>query len=122
MSKRMLARVGGVAAVAALATQLPFLIRGDYSRQLVLGSTSPDGRYVLEVRRQVAFPALHNPSGTAYFAVIDARTHRPNAQAALPLRRVSDFTPATVQWTRDDVRVLNVDASLPTNVRLLLPR
>ena len=118
----MFARLIGLAVIALVALQVPFLIRGDYSRQLVLESTSPDGSYLLEVRRQAAFPALRNPSGSAYFAIIDARTHRPNARTVVPLRRVSEFKPASVQWTNEAVRVLDFEQRQSAEVRLLLPR
>jgi hypothetical protein len=47
------------------AQQAPFIIRGDYSRQLVWERISPDERYRLEIRKQPTFPAFDilDPSG-----------------------------------------------------------
>jgi hypothetical protein len=100
--------------------QAPFLIRGDYSRKMVLESTSPDRRYRLEVRRQATFPALHDPSGMAYFAIIDTRTGRPGARTIVPLHRVFDFKRPQVQWTGEDVKVVDFEQSHQAAVRLLL--
>jgi len=100
--------------------QAPFLIRGDYSRRLVWERTSPDQHYRLEVRRQATFPALHDPSGMAYFAVMDTRTGRPGARTIVPLHQVFGFKRPQVRWTDEDVQVVNFEQSQQAAVRLLL--
>jgi hypothetical protein len=112
----------GVALVSILAgQQAPFLIRGDYSRKVAWASTSPNQRYRLEVRRQAAFPAFRDPSGTAYFAIIDTRTGRPAARTVVPVQRFFALQQPTVEWSDQDVQVADFDQSPPpTSVRLLL--
>ena len=112
----------GAALVSILAVQqAPFLIRGDYSRKVAWASTSPDQRYRLEVRRQAAFPAFLDPSGTAYFAIVDTRTGRPTASTVLSVQRFFALQQPSVQWSDRDVRVTDFDQSPPpTIVRLLL--
>src|SRR6185436_11842355 len=103
-----------------VAQQAPFVIHGDYSRRLVWESTSPDQRHRLEVRRQATFPALHEPSGIAYFAVVDTSTGRPGARTIVPLHRVFDFKRPTVRWSSEDVQAVDFEQSQPSAVRLLL--
>ena len=100
--------------------QGPFIIRGDYSRQLVWKSTSPDERYRVEVRRQAAFPAIIDPSGWAYFSVVDTRTGKPGARTLVPLRQVLNFQKPRVEWTSTAVELRDFDQSRPAEVRLLL--
>lgn len=101
--------------------QAPFLIRGDYSRKVAWASTSPDQRYRLEVRRQATFPAFRDPSGSAYFAIIDTRTGRPAARTVVSVQRFFGLQQPTIQWSDQDVQVADFDQSPPpTTVRLLL--
>ena len=100
--------------------QAPFLIRGDYSRRVVWESTSPDHRYRLEVRTQATFPAFHEPSGAAYFAVIDTRTGRLGARTIVPVHRFLDLKRPTVQWSSEEVQAVDFDQNQPASVRLLL--
>src|SRR4029450_1719104 len=95
--------------------QGPFIIRGDYSRQLVWKSTSPDERYRVEVRRQVAFPAILDPSGWAYFSVVDTRTGKPSASILVPLRQFFDFQKPRVEWRPTAVEVLDFDQGRPAD-------
>jgi hypothetical protein len=100
--------------------QAPFIIRGDYSRRVVWESTSPDNRYRVEVRRQVTFPAMIDPSGWAYFAVVDNETGREGARTVVALPEFSDFKRPKVEWTPSAVEVLDFDQRQPAAVRLLL--
>lgn len=110
-----------VAVIAVLvAQQAPFVIRGDYSRRVVWESASPDQRYRLELTTQATFPALHDPSGIAYFTAINNRTGQPVAGIAVPLHRFFDVKRPTVQWSSEAVEAVNFDESQPTSVRLLL--
>src|SRR4051812_49476278 len=110
--------VGGmVVAVIALlvAQQAPFLMRGDYSRRVVWEGTSPDQHYRLEVKVQATFPALHDPSGMAYFRAINSRTGQPVAGIVVPLHRFFDFKRPTVQWSGEDVQAVNFDQNQPAS-------
>jgi len=100
--------------------QTPYLIRGDYSRQVVWESTSPDNRYRVEVRRQASFPAIVDPSGWAYFAVVDNQTGRERARTVVALPQLFDFQRPKVEWTSNAVEVLDFDQRRPAAVRLLL--
>jgi hypothetical protein len=112
-----------VAVIALLvAQQAPFVIRGDYSRRVVWEGTSPDHRYRLEVTTQATFPALHDPSGMAYFTAINSRTGQPVAGIVVPLHRFLDFKRPAMQWSAEDVQAVNFDRSQPASVRLLLAR
>ena len=102
--------------------QAPFVIRGDYSRRVVWQATSPDQRHRLEIRRQSTFPAWRDPSGMAYFAIVDTRTGRLGARTIVPLQRVSDLKRPTVQWSAEDVQVADFEQTQPAAVRLLLAR
>jgi len=111
----------GAILVGLLALQQgPFIIRGDYSRHVVWESTSPDNRYRVEVRRQVTFPAMFDPSGWAYFAVVDIKTGREGARTAVQLPEFFDFQRPKVEWTPAAVEVVDFDHSRPATVRLLL--
>jgi len=103
-----------------VAQQVPFIMRGDYSRRVVWEGSSPDQRYRLEVKTQAAFPALHDPTGMAYFTAINSRTGQPVAGIVVPLHRFFDFKRPTVQWSSEDVQAVNFDLSQPASVRLLL--
>jgi hypothetical protein len=123
MSKRRYPSTAWIAALVggALALQQsPFIIRGDYLRHVVWKSTSPDGRYRLEVRRQVTFPAVLDPSGWTYFAVVDIKTGREGARTVVRLPQYYDLQKPTVEWTPQAVEVLNFDQHRPGAVRLLL--
>jgi hypothetical protein len=100
--------------------QGPFIIRGDYSRHVVWQSTSPDNRYRVEVRRQLTFPAMFDPSGWAYFAVVDNQTGREGARTVVALPQFFDFQRPKVEWMPNAVEVLDFDQRRPTAVRLLL--
>lgn len=112
--------IGALLVGLVVLQQAPFIIRGDYSSQLVWKSTSPDERYRVEVRRQVAFPAILDPSGWAYFSVVDTRTGKPSAGIMVPLRQCVDFQKPRVEWTPTAVEVRDFDQSRPAEVRLLL--
>jgi hypothetical protein len=112
--------IGALLVGLVVLQQAPFLIRGDYSRQLVWKSTSPDERYRVEVRRQVAFPAILDPSGWVYFSVVDTRTGNAAAGILVPLRQFVDFQKPKVEWTPTAVEVRDFDQSRPAEVRLLL--
>ena len=112
--------IGAVIVALLMLQQAPFLIRGDYSRRVVWESTSPDQRYRLEVRRQADFPAFRDPSAMAYIGVIDTRTGRAGARTIVPVHRFSDLKRPTVQWSSEDVQVVDFDQSQPASVRLLL--
>jgi len=88
----------------------------NYSRRVVLESTSPDQRYRLEVKTQATFPALHDPSGMVYFTAINSSTGQPVAGIAVPLHRFFDFKHPTVQWSSEDVQAVNVDQSQAASV------
>lgn len=123
MLKRGTLSIAGIGALLVglvVLQQAPLIIRGDYSRQLVWKSTSPDERYRVEVRRQVTFPAILDPSGWAYFSVVDTRTGRPGARTLVPLRQFADFQKPRVEWTPTAVEVRDFDRSRPEEVRLLL--
>jgi hypothetical protein len=110
-----------VVLVGLLALQQgPFIIRGDYSRRVVWESTSPDNRYRVEVRRQATFPAMFDPAGWAYIAVVDNETGRQGARTVVALPEFFDFQRPKVEWTPTAVEVLNFDHSRPATVRLLL--
>ena len=100
--------------------QGPFIARGDYSRRVVWESTSPDNRYRVEVRRQLTFPAMIDPSGWAYFAVVDNETGREGARTVVALPEFYDFKRPRVEWTSSAVEVANFDQKRPAAVRLLL--
>ena len=98
-------------------------MRGDYSRKLVWQWNSPDQRYRLEVRTRAAFPAFDilDPSGTAYFNVIDNSNGGTAAAFEVPLDEIFDFQRPKVVWTTKHVEVLDFDESPPAKVvRLLL--
>ena len=112
--------IGAVLVGLLALQQSPFIIRGDYSRHIVWKSTSPDNRYRVEVRRQVTFPAMLDPSGWAYFAVVDSKTGREGARIVVPLPKFFDFQRPKVEWTRKAVEVVDFDQSRPAAVRLPL--
>jgi hypothetical protein len=64
---------GSIVPIAAC--QMLFALSGSYMHRLVWEGTSPDGRYHLEIRTRVNFPAydLLGPESTAYFRLIDWR-------------------------------------------------
>jgi hypothetical protein len=112
--------IGAVLVGVIALQQGPFIMRGDYSRRVVWESTSPDNRYRVEVRRQVTFPAMVDPSGWAYFAVVDNETGREGARTVVPLPQFFEFQRPKVQWTANAVEVLNFDRGRPAEVRLPL--
>lgn len=114
--------IGAVVVAVLTLQQAPFVIRGDYSRRVIWQSTSPDSRYRLEVRRQVTFPAALDPSGWAYFAVVDVNSGREGARTVVPLPQFFDFQRPEVEWTPGAVDVRNFDQHRPAAVRLLLAR
>ena len=124
-AERILAAAIALTAVSLFALQqAPFVIRGDYRRDLVWESASPDKRYRLEVRRQATFPAFDilDPSGTAYFSVFDT-TSRGTTAAKVPLNEIFDFQRPDVVWEASHVQVTGFDESDPAAVvRLLLPQ
>jgi hypothetical protein len=121
---RRISSVGTISVVVLVGVlalqQGPFIVRGDYSRRVVWESTSPDNRYRVEVRRQVTFPAMIEPSGWAYFAVVDNETGREGARTVVALPEFFDFKRPKVEWTSTAVEVLNFDQRRPAAVRLLL--
>lgn len=112
--------IGAVVVGLLALQQAPFIMRGDYSRRVVLESGSPDQRYRLEVKTQATFPALYEPSGMVYFTAINSRTGQPVAGIAVPLHRFVDFKRPTVRWSSEDVQAINFDQSQDASVRLLL--
>ena len=116
--------------VAALAVligiwQVPFILRGDYSREPVWRIASPNGRYRIEVSRQATFPALDilDPWGTAYFVVVDTTNGEAVARANMPLAELFDLKRPAVDWTTAQVQVRDFAAgNAAAVVQLSLPR
>jgi hypothetical protein len=61
-----------------------------------------------------------DPSGWAYFAVVDNKTGRAGARTVVALPKFSDFKRPKVEWTPSAVEVLDFDQRRPAAVRLLL--
>ena len=109
--------------VPVAACQMLFVVSGSYVRRLVWEGRSPDGRYHLEVRTRVNFPAfdLLGPASTAYFTVTDSQTGQQLATAEAWLGELDYFQSPTVEWTPTHVEVRKFDEFRPTaTVRLPL--
>ena len=107
-----------------VAWQVPFIVRGDYSRRLVWDGQSLDGDFSLEVRVRARFPAFDilEPDGTAYFIVVNRVSGKQAAVGEVPMNEILDF-PApggpVVHWTSNTVTVTRLDESdLERTVRL----
>jgi hypothetical protein len=61
-----------------------------------------------------------DPSGWAYFTVVDMKTGREGARTVVPLVQLSAFQRPKVEWTPNAVEAVDFDQNRPAAVRLLL--